>query len=462
MQTSNMTPPSSSDGAGRAGRRPSAPVVALIAAVTAACAGLLSVAGLQWDGVDIGFIAALAIVTIISERTDVSVFGNSRVSVSVAAIIAAGALEGFPGVAVIASVAVLADYLGRGKPAYKALFNEGVLVLAGAASVGAFRALDFGDGVTDWPSVLLLPAFAAAFANFAVNSVLVAAVIALDTKDSFSGIWQEKFFWLVPHYLVVGVLGVVLASAYVVFGLSAFAMILLPLVMMWLAIRQYVSRTTTSVVELREATRGLKEAHQVREAYGSVLTRLTAAIERPDHPRVGHAERVVQISLAIAEKMGLQPDSRTWEELRLGALFHDIGQVAVPEKVLRQSGKLSEEDWYLIKQHPSLGYDLLADAKSLRGAAEIVLSHHERFNGEGYPRSLSGERIPLGARIFAVADAFDAMTSDLAYRRAMPKEAAVEEIRRCRGSQFDPQVVDAFLSIYGTLDGNGHRAHAFG
>ena len=133
--------------------------------------------------------------------------------------------------------------------------------------------------------------------------------------------------------------------------------------------------------------------------------------------------------------------------LARAAFLHDIGKMAIPDIILRKPGPLNDDEKQVMRRHCQIGYDMLIRIPFLRDAAEIVLAHQEFFDGTGYPRGLRGEQIPLGARIFTIADSLDAMISDRPYRRALPIAHAREEIRRCAGTQFDPKVVDVFLSI---------------
>ncbi|MDH5201005.1 MAG: HD domain-containing protein, partial [Candidatus Bathyarchaeota archaeon] len=145
---------------------------------------------------------------------------------------------------------------------------------------------------------------------------------------------------------------------------------------------------------------------------------------------------------------GVEEGSQEGVDMQRGALLHDVGKIGVRDFVLHKPGRLNEEEWEEMKRHPVIGFEMLKDIAFLSGAAAVVKSHHEHFNGRGYPEGLSGQQIPLGARIFTVVDAFDAMTSDRPYRKAMPLEAAREEIIANSGTQFDPAVVEAFLVTY--------------
>jgi putative nucleotidyltransferase with HDIG domain len=171
-------------------------------------------------------------------------------------------------------------------------------------------------------------------------------------------------------------------------------------------------------------------------------------LDARDRETRGHSERVADLALATAREMGISSESQAWQELRRAALLHDVGKIGVPDAILRKEGELSDKEWQSMRTHPAAGYEILRGVDFLDGASEIVHAHHERFDGQGYPRGLAGAEIPLGARIFSVADAFDAMTSDRPYRKAMAGPDALAEILRNSGTQFDPEVVSAFLGVY--------------
>lgn len=176
---------------------------------------------------------------------------------------------------------------------------------------------------------------------------------------------------------------------------------------------------------------------------------LAKTLDLRDNETAGHSGRVRRYSEEIANAMGCS--AQATKQYARAALLHDLGKIVIPDAILLKNGKLTPEEWRVMETHVWVGFSLLRRVPFLGDIAEIVLSHHERFDGKGYPRGLKGEKIPLGARIFAVCDTLDAMTSDRPYRRALPFATALQEIRCQSGRQFDPQVVEAFLAIPQTV-----------
>jgi len=197
---------------------------------------------------------------------------------------------------------------------------------------------------------------------------------------------------------------------------------------------------------VRARTEMLRHAMEdLEHSYDVTLEALGDALDLKDSETEGHSKRVTAYAIALARAMGIPP-----EEIKViarGAFLHDIGKMAIPDEILRKPGKLTPEEQELMREHCSRGYNMLRKIPFLAGAAEIVFCHQEHYDGKGYPNRLSGREIPIGARIFAVADALDAITSDRPYRKAHGFAEAREEILQCSGTQFDPAVVEVFLKI---------------
>ncbi len=190
---------------------------------------------------------------------------------------------------------------------------------------------------------------------------------------------------------------------------------------------------------LRESVRELQATHS------ATLEALVTALEARDHETEGHSERVTRYSMAIGLALGLE--AQQLDALVRGALLHDIGKIGVPDHILRKPGPLDDAEWMLMRRHPVFGADMVGGISFLEQAVPVVRHHHERYDGGGYPERLAADDIPLAARVFSVADTFDAMTSDRPYRAALSIEDAREEIGRCAGTQFDPAVVEAFIGL---------------
>jgi putative two-component system response regulator len=185
---------------------------------------------------------------------------------------------------------------------------------------------------------------------------------------------------------------------------------------------------------------------QLRQAYENSLTMLANAIDERNAATRGHVERVTAYAAAIAEEIGWQ--GRQLEQLRLGAILHDIGKIIIQESVLFKPGALDADEWLLIKKHPIIGAEMVREVPFLLPVVPVIRHHHERWDGNGYPDGLKELRIPPGARIVAVADSFDAMTSDLPYRRAKNLEEGLTEVLRCARTSFDPDVTAAFKRLW--------------
>lgn len=189
----------------------------------------------------------------------------------------------------------------------------------------------------------------------------------------------------------------------------------------------------------------LRHKMALQSSNETVLDALLSALNTRDTETQGHSERVTAYTMELADRMGL--DAATQFHIERGALLHDIGKIGIPDRILLKPDKLTPGEWDEMRQHPVIGYGMCAKIDMLKEAAEIVRYHHEAWDGSGYPDGLAGEAIPLGARLFALVDTLDAMTSDRPYRAALPFSAAREEVRKFSGRQFDPALVALFLSV---------------
>ena len=180
------------------------------------------------------------------------------------------------------------------------------------------------------------------------------------------------------------------------------------------------------------------------------MAAMARSVEEKDSMTEGHCDRLGSLAIKTGEQLGLLGQSLI--DISYAAYLHDLGKIKVPAEILGKAGLLTDEEWEEMKRHPDLGAEMLREKDFLGGAAEIVRAHHERFDGSGYPRGLKGEDIPIGARIISVADTYDAITSVRPYQAAQVKDDAIKELRNGAGGQFDPRVVDAFITIIGTGD----------
>ncbi len=216
----------------------------------------------------------------------------------------------------------------------------------------------------------------------------------------------------------------------------------------WSAFLETLAGQAAIAIDSTQLFNSLQQANmELAVAYDATIEGWSQAMDLRDKETEGHAERVTEMSMQLGKAMQLGEEYLV--QLRRGALLHDIGKLGVPDSILFKADKLTDEEWEIMKKHPQFAYDMLYPIKYLRRALDIPYCHHEKWDGTGYPRGLKAEQIPLAARIFAIVDVWDALTSDRPYRKAWSKPDTLKYIREQSGKYFDPQVVDIFLKEFG-------------
>ena len=317
-------------------------------------------------------------------------------------------------------------------PVARRLWHTAELALAAWASAQVFRAVGpAAPAAAPFPE-LLPPALGGAGACCAVLVGLGGGVLVLAERHPARTAWRGLAARLPLAYLVHGLTGLMMAVLWrSVYGPPAALLVLLPVHLTCWAWAQY---------------------QRERAAHQATVRALVQAVDLKDRYTRGHSERVGRASVLIARELGL-PEDRL-EVLRFAGILHDVGKLGVPTRVLRKDGPLTPQERRIIELHPEYGHEIVRGIGFLGEARAAILHHHERMDGSGYPYGLTGAQIPECARVVAVADAFDAMTSTRSYRRARPVSAAVAELRRCAGTQFDPRMVRALAAA---LDRYGWR-----
>jgi diguanylate cyclase (GGDEF)-like protein/putative nucleotidyltransferase with HDIG domain len=275
---------------------------------------------------------------------------------------------------------------------------------------------------------------------FVSNTIPVAVVISLTEHKLFRKTWTECYFWSFPYYLVgAAIAGLVAALARFV-GWQTSLIIVPAVYWIYRSYRLYLGR-------LEDEKRHVEE---MASLHLRTIEALALAIEAKDHNTHDHLKRVRIYALEIAKDLGLSPSDM--EAMKAAALLHDIGKLAVPEHIINKPGRLTPEEFEKMKIHPVVGAEILQRVNFPYPVVPIVRSHHERWDGTGYPDGLRGEEIPIGARILSAVDCLDALASDRQYRRALPLDAAMEKVKELAGQQFDPQVVEVLRRRYIELE----------
>ncbi len=394
----------------------------------------------DWKG-----IVLFAGLGILAELFALELYGGSSVSLSFVVIFVAALSYGVGGVVFISPFVALAHAIKFRNVGYKALFNMSAYTLSGSLAASIFWAFGYSFEVRNLP-YLIPPTILAVLGNYLLNSGLVAVVIALGTEESPLAVWNERFRWLLGHYTILGLLGLLVALAYASSGFYGLVAFVAPLVVMRYSQMQYIKRTLSSVAELKRVNEELiKASEQIGAINREFFETLAQMIDSRDPFVYGHSQMVAEYAVAVAKELGL-PEGRV-EVVRRAALVHDIGKIGISERVLYKPAKLTPQESLYAQSHTTLGAEFLEGCHSLRDIAPYVKYHHEWFDGHGYPEGMVGEEIPLEARIIALCDAVEPMASDRPYHQGMPVSKIILELRQGAGGQFDPRIVEAFVRV---------------
>jgi diguanylate cyclase (GGDEF)-like protein/putative nucleotidyltransferase with HDIG domain len=298
-----------------------------------------------------------------------------------------------------------------------------------------------------------------------ITTVTIAYAIAISHNQSPTKTWEEKFRWLAPYFLALGLVAFGLTFGYQYAGYFGVVVIIMPIYFLRFSQQQFIDRTKDMVKQLRETNAALEQrSGEIEKLNEDLLQSISYVVDMHNPNLYGHSNQVVNYAVKIAGQLKLPP-ARV-ELVRKAAILHDIGKLGIPDDILSKPTKLTAEEYEIMKLHPVIGEKILKRVDSLKSIAKIVLHHHERYDGMGYPKGIKAEEIPLESRIIGLADAVEAMASDRPYRKAQDRNKIVLELQKNRAAQFDPQVVDAFLKLieingYSMLKNSALEANGF-
>ncbi|WP_425582087.1 HD-GYP domain-containing protein [Streptosporangium fragile] len=385
-------------------------------------------AGGRFERLDWSNLMVLALLFLVCESVPTLLnVKQAAVSVSFSAVLAAVVLLGPEGAALVGMTAMFS--VRPGLPLVKRLFNSAQFAICGYVAGRVYVLL---GGTTDVPGVagfddLILPFAGAAAVFVPLNFLLIALVLVLTGQADQVPLRGLAQFMI--SYLGYATFGLLIAGLWATVNSISAVLVLLPLFVARWAFGQY---------------------HAQQRAYDATIAALCQAVETKDYYTRGHCTRVSLAAGMIAQEIGM--GSERLRAIRYAGMLHDVGKLGVPTKVLQKDGPLTEEEFAAIQLHPMRGLEIVRGIDFLDEAFAGIMHHHERQDGKGYPMGLAGDEIPEFARIIAVADAFDSMTSDRSYRGARPIDVAVAELRKSAGTQFDPVMVVAFIKA---LDRHG-------
>lgn len=377
-----------------------------------------SLTGICWPRV-----AVLAALFIVTESCSTTLTQRTCVSMAFASGLAAVVLAGPIGAAVIGVTAMLAPR--RNVAVIKRLFNGAQYAISGYTAGSVFQVAGghpYRLGETDWTRHVIGPFTAALVTYVTVNLLLMSAALLISRQGTCREVVSAGRL-VVPACLGFGMIGLLIAGTWPAVGPFAAVLVFTPLLIAQWAFTQINAQ---------------------EKAQAATIAALCQAVETKDYYTRGHSERVSRGAAMAGRQVGMRPDRL--KAIRYAGMLHDVGKLGVPTEVLQKPGKPTEDEFAALQLHPMRGLQIVNDIGFLDEALAGIMHHHERVDGLGYPMGLAGTEIPEFARIIAVADAFDCMTSTRSYRAARPVEEAIAELRRCAGTHFDREAVEAFIA----------------
>ncbi len=394
------------------------------------------------------FLLALSSITSVFKVKLPLARSGSTMSVSYAVDFAALLLLGPHETMMVAAVSAYSQCTFRIKernPLYRTMFSMGCLIITVQAAGAAYLWLGGTPGHFQL-ATLPKPLVAAATTYFIVNTLTVATAIGLSTSQSVVRVWNENFLWSAPSYFVGATVAAV--GSWMVVGLSAHWLATLAAAPLYLTYRTYK-------VYLGRIEDEQRHVREMADLHLATIEALALAIDAKDQTSQSHIRRVQLYAASVAKALGMSDNEV--QGVKTAALLHDIGKLAVPEHILSKPGPLTPEEFQKIRAHPKVGADIVSSVPFPYPVAPLILSHHERWDGKGYPAGLKGEEIPLGARILSVVDYFDALMAERPYHRAMSAEAAVGLLRQESGKGLDPTVVAKFIVLLPSLQAEASK-----
>ncbi|MCU1337832.1 MAG: diguanylate cyclase and metal dependent phosphohydrolase [Bryobacterales bacterium] len=323
------------------------------------------------------------------------------------------------------------------------LFSAASMACSTAAAWSVYHSSLLSSGSLEQPTRLML----ASGTFFVTNTLSVALVIAWTERKRVWAVWRDSYFWTFPNYMVGAAVAWILSAASKSFGWQS-SLLLLPV--LYVVYRSHTLYTSRLEEEKKRSEQQRAHAEEVSALHRRTIEVLALAIEAKDQTTHDHLQRVEVYAIEVGKELGLTHDEL--EALRASALLHDIGKLAVPEYIIAKPGKLTPEEFEKMKIHPVVGAEIVEQVQFPYPVAPIVRAHHEKWDGSGYPDGLSGEQIPVGARILSAVDCLDALASDRQYRRALPLDEAIKVVRSEAGKSFDPRVVEVLARRYLELE----------